>query len=206
MKMQQINHAYNCLFTLWVSIVCSLVICFFYEFLHYQESASGQFVADKHEYFNNIITHQEPIERSEVLNAPVKKELPSAAQLTAGMNAYFKKRTYALSVLKQEYKAPHIDEQMKYERYIQRIYQCVLNYLKAHPYGHVVTGMAHATVFYLAIERDGRLKTAQIVQSSGDSRIDFFLMRIVQEASSSFAPVPYYLPQDPLIVYCSVFV
>lgn len=112
--------------------------------------------------------------------------------------------THAITMLGVKNAQP-TDEQMKHERYLQRIGWCLQNSFK-HQVGkirHLGTIRTSAQVA-LSLYNDGRIADIRVTQYSGIVQLDSFIINIFQDASSSFPPVPTYLPRNPYTILYSV--
>lgn len=120
------------------------------------------------------------------------------AQLTQGFLHQPKKHagSYGISMLGMKQGLPS-DEQMKYERYIQKLSWCLQNSFNIHR--HRMPAFSSDTIIYLwfSLARDGTLQQLVIRKSSGNTFLDNFVASLFREASQSFPPVPTYLPDDP---------
>ena len=131
----------------------------------------------------------------------VRRQLPSLAQLTQGVMNYMQEGgNHAVSMIGKKNGVP-TDEQLKYERYLERLNQCLHNSfsINSDKQPAPFPQMSNITV-YLALNKDGTLHNLKLVKSSGSTTMDLFVMSIFRDASSSFPPVPHYLPHNPFSI------
>lgn len=157
---------------------------------------------------------EEPVQRQPQKTAPQpaqrqpsppnSKQLPTLAQLTQGFLHQTKDEgTHTIHMLGKKSGRP-TDEQMKYERYLQKLSWCLQNSFQINnnrfPSDHMETE-AH---IFLALDKDGRIKQLSLAKSSGSKLLDQFVLFIFRDASSSFPPVPHYLPRDPFTIMYTI--
>ena len=97
------------------------------------------------------------------------------------------------------------DEQLKYERYLERLEKCLYNSWSINM--HKQPGLSsHISdiVVYLELNKDGSIHNLKLVKSSGSRHMDLFVMAMMRDASSSFPPVPHYLPHNPFSTHCFI--
>jgi hypothetical protein len=146
-------------------------------------------------------TYNTPRTSSVVQQQHVQRQLPSLAQLTQGVMNYMQEGgSHAVSMIGKKNGIP-TDEQLKYERYLERLNQCLHNSfsINSHKQPAPFPQMSNITV-YLALNQDGTLHNLKLVKSSGNRTMDLFVMSIFRDASSSFPPVPHYLPHNPFSI------
>lgn len=135
----------------------------------------------------------------------VPKPPLTLAQLTEGFLHQPKKHagSYGISMLGIKQGLPS-DEQMKYERYIQKLSWCLQNSYNIH--AHRMPAFSSDTIMYLlfTLSRDGTLQQLVVRKSSGNIFLDNFVVFVFREASVSFPPVPRYLPDDPFQMTCVI--
>jgi hypothetical protein len=140
---------------------------------------------------------------------PTKKKKPilgpkpplSLAQLTQGFLNHVKDEgKNAVHMLGKKNGVPS-DEQIKYERYLQKLSWCLQNSFNINNNRVPQTMTTESTVYVLlALNKDGSLKQCNVTKTSGDPQIDKFTLFIFNDASTSFPPVPKYLPHDPFTI------
>lgn len=89
------------------------------------------------------------------------------------------------------------DEQLKHERYLQRLQWCLQNSMKIHqgkytPHQSVKTSLD----MFIALDKDGKLTELTLLRSSGIAQLDEFMLFAFQDASSSFPPVPEFFKKE----------
>lgn len=128
------------------------------------------------------------------------------SQLTQGFlnNNSKTQGSHAVTMIGKKNTAP-TDEQLKYERYLERIHLCLQNCYAINrekcPYSHEKQLTAK---IFLALNRDGTIYNLALANSCGNNRIDSFFLYVFRDASSSFPPVPTYLPQNPFSIMIQV--
>ncbi|HSC24747.1 MAG TPA: hypothetical protein VLB80_00820 [Candidatus Babeliales bacterium] len=133
--------------------------------------------------------------------APIKKQPLSLAQLTQGfLNHNHNEGKHRINVLGKKNSTPS-DEQIKHERYLQRLSLCLQNSFNINSYNCPISLPKDTIVHvFLALNRDGTIKQLHITQTSGDRNLDAFTLLVFREAGGSFPPVPTYLPCNPFII------
>ena len=92
-------------------------------------------------------------------------------------------------------------EQLRYERYIQKLAHCINNSDKINSkklYG--VQPDKPALYVSMTLDRNGMLKNVILNSSCGCRAIDDYYVFIIREAASSFPPVPSYIADDPFTI------
>jgi TonB family protein len=127
-----------------------------------------------------------------------KKQLPSLAQLTQGfLNQVKNNSNYAVSILSATKGLPS-DEQLKYENYLHKLGACLHTALVTNkPSMSFINPTQPRIVVALVINRDGSLRRLGLTESSGDRRLDQYTLSVIKDASTSFPPIPHYLPDNP---------
>jgi hypothetical protein len=129
------------------------------------------------------------------------KKTPSLAQLTQGVLNYVKDEgQYAVSMIGKKGGVPS-DEQMKYERFLQKLSHCLQTAFSINndKFPQCDPSVNSIEIF-LALNKDGTLHNLRLVKTSGDPRVDAFMMFAFRDASSSFPTVPHYLPHNPFSI------
>jgi outer membrane biosynthesis protein TonB len=143
------------------------------------------------------------------LAAPVRRSLGEGgpkppltlAQLSQGFLNHVKDEgKHAIHMLGKKGGTPS-DEQIKYERYLQKLSWCLQNSFNINNdrFPRSASGDDSLQVL-LALNKDGSLKDCRISKTSGNRDLDFFTLFIFKDASTSFPPVPQYLPHDPFAI------
>lgn len=143
-----------------------------------------------------------------IISTPTKKQNYSApavskppltlAQLTQGFLNQRKQDsgTHSISMLGKQGLAT--DEQLKYERYLQKIGWCIQNSFEINRPRFPSLSQNTTFKIFFAIARSGNLQQLAIHQSSGNMHVDQCVLFVFRDASTSFPPIPNYLPDDPL--------
>lgn len=98
-------------------------------------------------------------------------------------------------------------EQLKYERYIQKIFACIQTSERIyhHKMNFHEKNDVHADI-NLALDRSGKMVGLNLVRSTGYRDLDDYILFVYQDASSSFPPVPHYIKEDPFTISIRQFV
>lgn len=138
--------------------------------------------------------------------APSQKQLPTLAQLTQGfMNRVKDEGGQHLVSMRGPKKGLPSAQQMKYERYIQKLAACITNSFAIHSKEfNSSKPIEDDTSVLIVINRNGTLHHLSLKQSSGNKALDAFILSVVYDARSSFPPLPDYLPDDPLAIVFSI--
>jgi outer membrane biosynthesis protein TonB len=154
-----------------------------------------------------------PISAPKPSSAPLSPRLQSAgkatadrppltlAQLTQGFLNHVKNEgNHAIHVLGKKNGTPS-DEQIKYERYLQKLSWCLQNSFNIHNDRFPPSASMDDTVqVLLSLNKDGSMKHCHVSKTSGNRDLDYFTLFIFKDASTSFPPVPQYLPHDPFTI------
>jgi outer membrane biosynthesis protein TonB len=129
------------------------------------------------------------------------------SQLTQGFLNHVKDEgNHAIHMLGKKSGTPS-DEQIKYERYLQKLSWCLQNSFNIHNDRFPVSASMDDTVqVLLALNQDGSMKHCRVSKTSGNRDLDHFTLFIFNDASTSFPPVPQYLPHDPFTINYIVMV
>lgn len=119
------------------------------------------------------------------------------AQITKGFVENLKNKGDHLVTMKGDKNGVPTDEQLKYERYLQRIQWCVQNSIKIHQRHYVPsTPFKTSLDVYVALDRDGKLAELTLVRSSGVPDLDEFILFAFKDASTSFPPMPAFFKKE----------
>lgn len=202
-----------------------------HDFSHEQELEEEATSAQQEESIKEIPTHQIAQNNNLFINTFTQQQSPAAhkkttprkkrtrpitkttapkppitlAQLTQGFldRGNNSSGSHGVSMIGMKTGKPS-HEQLKYERYLQKLEWCFQNSLRINR-DRIPPFSGNVTVYIaLAINRDGTLKNLAVSQSSGNILLDKFVLFIFQDASSSFPPMPSYLPDDPFAITCIV--
>ncbi len=136
------------------------------------------------------------------INYPTRenKQKPplTLAQLTQGFLNQRKEESgsYGISMLGMKQGIPS-DEQMKYERYLQKLSWCLQNSFNIHRDKQPPLSTDTDIHLFFQLNRDGILEQLIVKKSCGNKLLDNFVVFVFREASHSFPPVPTYLPDNP---------
>lgn len=149
----------------------------------------------------NISTPKQSSQIKQYKQQPIPsspKKPPTLAQLTKGFLEHIKNEGKdRITIEGQEGITPTAD-QLKHERYIEKLSWCLQNSFKINRDKFPVTNPIKTMVkVYLALNKNGTVQELHIVESSGNQLLDRFTQFVFQDASSSFPPVPQYLPHNP---------
>lgn len=130
--------------------------------------------------------------------AQKKPEKVTLAQLTNGFLESMKYNgSSRITMLGKEGALPS-DKQLQHERYLEKIQWCLNNSFEIHR--SKLPGMIQNNVsleLFMALNADGSMRTLTLRKSCGNQSVDQFVLFIFNDASSSFPPVPSYLPHNP---------
>jgi membrane protein involved in colicin uptake len=85
-------------------------------------------------------------------------------------------------------------EQLKYERYVAKLFACMQKSIKIHRSAMNLDSFHQAEVYFqLTLNRNGTLADVHLLTSCGIKQLDDFIIFIVRDAASSFPPVPSFL-------------
>jgi len=162
---------------------------------------------------NKLTTHITPPKQPKQQPIPPTKQPPppsppqqkplTLAQLTKGFLEHIKKEGKDRTTMIGQKGGTPTAEQLKHERYIEKLSWCLQNSFKINKDKFPATEPVKTTVkVFLALNQNGTVKELGIVESSGNRLLDQFTHYIFRDASSSFPPVPQYLPHNPYkIIY-----
>lgn len=93
------------------------------------------------------------------------------------------------------------EEQLKHERYIRKIFDCIDTTMKIKSntltfHTKVDPNQILTVIVKIILENNGKVSDMKILQSSGFIEFDRFMLNIVNNSSSGFPPVPSYLSKD----------
>jgi hypothetical protein len=123
------------------------------------------------------------------------------AQLSQGFLNHVKNEgNHSIHMLGKKNGRPS-DEQIKYERYLQKLSWCLQNSFNIHNDRFPVSAAMNDTAqILLSLNKDGSMKHCHVSKTSGNRDLDYFITFIFNDASTSFPPVPQYLPHDPFTI------
>lgn len=146
---------------------------------------------------------QPPLTKVSQTPKPLSAPKPplTLAQLSQGFLNHMKHEgNHAVHMLGKKNGRP-TDEQIKYERYLQKLSWCLQNSFNIHNDRFPSSANNDDAVqVLLALNKDGSLKQCNISKTSGNRDLDYFTLFIFKDASTSFPPVPEYLPHDPFAI------
>ena len=133
---------------------------------------------------------------------PTKEKKLTLAQLTQGFLDHLKNEGRHNVEMRGKRGMPTA-EQLKHERYIEKLSWCLQNSFKINrekcPASKAIQTNAEVL---LELNNNGSIKNLRMIKSSGNRMLDQFTLFIFRDASTSFPPVPHYLPHNPYhIVY-----
>ena len=185
-------------------------------------SKTEEEAAAKTEYVKNEIVVQEttktrqkpalerkrkpPSKKKSQKPAHTQKQLPSLAQLTQGFLNQRKEQSgnYNISMIGMKRGIPS-DEQMKYERYLQKLSWCLQNSFKIHNHKEPRVSNITTPHIFFVLNRDGTLAQISLKKSSGNLYVDQYVLFVFRDASESFPPIPSYLTDDPFSMTCVIY-
>ncbi len=136
-----------------------------------------------------ILTHK----KKPVQQKPATKKQLTLADITRGFIHNIKNEgNNTIKMDGDPNKAP-TDEQLKHERYIQRLVWCLQNSLRIHHKRIRGVRDAKDPEVFIALSAQGKLEDVRIVKTSTNRELDLFMLFVFKDASSAFPPVPAYL-------------
>jgi hypothetical protein len=133
--------------------------------------------------------------------APITKKMVSMTDLARGFLDNIKNEgTHAVTMIGGKEGGKVTTEQLKVERYVQRLNWCLQNSFRIHRNRYRQYHPATTAEVYLVLERTGRIKEVRILRSSGDPLLDDHTLFVFNDAGTAFPSVPQYLPQDPFAI------
>jgi len=168
---------------------------------HTNNSAQEKLKTEMAKKASSVMQVQKKIQQQKKQPAPAiinTKKTLTLAQLTQGfLDHIHDEGNHSVTMLGKEGAMP-TDEQLKHERYLQKLSWCLQNSFKINQNRLPSNEPTQATVeVFLALNKDGTLNQLQLAKSCGDFRLDQFTLFVFRDASSSFPPVPRYLPNNP---------
>jgi len=82
------------------------------------------------------------------------------------------------------------EEQLRVGRYAQRVLECLVGSYHRNRHRAPLTTQQARIIVFVTIDRDGRLASFKVAQSSGSASVDNFIETIFRDASSAFPPMP----------------
>lgn len=87
-------------------------------------------------------------------------------------------------------------DQLKHERYIAKLFECMQTSFKlfqpSFRFTIIPTTQSLVTAINLNLDTKGKIIDLQLVQSSGCTQYDLFVMKVIKNAGTSFPPLPEY--------------
>lgn len=99
-------------------------------------------------------------------------------------------------------KGGHVtDEQIKVERYVERLTWCLQNSLRIQRSSIEPLVRTEMSVYvFLELERSGAIRRVELIRSCGEPRLDQLTLAVFKDAGSAFPPVPTYLTITPFAI------
>lgn len=123
----------------------------------------------------------------------IEKNNFNLSKLAQGFLDYARSTGDSLVEVRGGHDGPPTDEQLKHERYWQKLAWCIQKTSKMYQDHYKKIPFIHTqTAWQMLLNRDGTIAHMVLVQSSGIQALDSLLQKVIQEASSAFPPVPAY--------------
>lgn len=123
-----------------------------------------------------------------------KKPPLTLAQFTSGFLKHIENNGNNQIITKDKKNAQISEEQLKQQRYAQKIGSCLQNSFKIHKKRFESIGNINQEMdVFLNLYPNGKIKQLTIAKTSGNIHLDQLTLFIFQDAASSFPPVPEYL-------------
>lgn len=99
-------------------------------------------------------------------------------------------------------KGGHVtDEQIKVERYVERLTWCLQNSLRLQRSNIQPLVHTEMSVYvFLELERSGAIRRVELIRSCGEPRLDKLTLDVFKDAGGAFPPVPAYLTITPFAI------
>lgn len=142
-------------------------------------------------------TREKPEKAQEkIYNKPEHKKL-TLADFSKGFLHYAKKNGANLVRYTKSMKGTPTAEQLKHERYIQKIFQQIETSLKIKKREFALNYHRIASDFFvldinLLLNQNGHIDNITLTKSSGFHDFDNFMLSVLRDAGSSFPPLPKY--------------
>lgn len=138
---------------------------------------------------------------------PSEKSTPTFADLVKGFSTFMEQTKHGVEsrihTLGKDGKKP-TDQQLKYERYIEKIIICLETSLHVNRAHAILPPVGKNPRVTIALNRRGNLTSFKIIESSGAKEVDDHIARSFYDAGSSFPPIPQYIPDNPLMITFTV--
>lgn len=92
-------------------------------------------------------------------------------------------------------------EQLKHERFIQKLNACFDKSISIHRDKQPDLYDKHSLQVAFVLNRNGSLGHLKLVESSGKPAFDNYMLFIIQDASTSFPPLPRFIPGDKYLFH-----
>ncbi|MFC1842761.1 energy transducer TonB [Candidatus Dependentiae bacterium] len=145
---------------------------------------------------------------------PVKQEKPvkpvkpeqkpqklTLKDISKGFLDYAQKQGANLIQYTKSAKGMPTEEQLKHERYIKKIFDCIETSLKIRKNTLMVMRPVSPrdtliVLINIVLNNNGRVNHTSVAKTSGIHAFDQFMLSIINESSTSFPPVPSYLSKN----------
>lgn len=119
------------------------------------------------------------------------------AQIAKGFTENLKNKGNHSVTMRGEARGIPTDEQLKYERYLQRLQWCIQNSIKIHQRECRIPVPPKTSLdIHIGIDRSGSLTELALVRSSGIPDLDEFILFTFKDAGTSFPPVPAFFKEQ----------
>lgn len=147
------------------------------------------------------VTPTQPHRRVRPATAAAAKRKITAADIAKGfLNNMRHKGDRAVTMIGDK-DARITQEQLKHERYLQKLQSALDRAFSIHRHQMPRINAQEAEArLLLALNKDGSIRTLELMDSSGFRALDLFVIEIFKKAGTAFAPVPDYLPNDPYTI------
>lgn len=153
------------------------------------------------------VTKKEPVKKPEPPVKIEKKEEPPApkkltlADISKGFMDYARKdgaiqnsKSNHLVTVKGKTFGQATADQLKHERYIKKLFDCIDVAFKLHRRNFRFTQIPQIdplrVVILVDLQKNGMINSINIIKKSGNTQFDLFMPKVIKDAARSFPPVP----------------
>lgn len=138
---------------------------------------------------------------------PAQLAKPNLLQIAHGFFDHMKKNGKSSVNIIGNDKAKPTEQQLREERYLERLNACIHNAYSIHRHQSPHLGREKkALQVRVSLNKLGNLIDLQLLDSCGNRHVDQFIMFLFRDAASSFPPLPSYVQHDPYTLNYKIFV
>jgi hypothetical protein len=148
---------------------------------------------------------QDQLTLSQKTHAPQAK--PNLLQIAHGFFDHMRKNGKSRVNIIGNEKAKATEQQLREERYLERLNVCIHNAYSIHRQQAPYLGREKRSLqIRVSLNKLGNLLDLQLLDSCGNRHVDQFIIFLFRDAASSFPPLPSYVQHDPYILNYKIFV